>query len=92
MFLGLPQMFGAVGYWPYLYVVEVGVTLVQIIGLTFFAPDSPTFLIVQGREAEAMLSLRVYVSTVYSHTIYPFAVSAARTFAYRHILRTFVKR
>jgi hypothetical protein len=63
MFLGLPQMLGAVGYWPYLYVVEVIVTLVQIIGLTFFAPDSPTFLIVQGREAEAIHSLRMYAQT-----------------------------
>jgi hypothetical protein len=55
--LGLPQMLGARTLWPYIYVVEIVLCLVQICGL-HFSLDSPTFLVAQDRieKAESVIA------------------------------------
>jgi len=56
MVLGLPQLFGSRQLWPYVYVFEMCVCCVQIVGL-HFTDDSPAYLISRGRKEEAAVAI-----------------------------------
>jgi hypothetical protein len=50
--LSLPQLLGTDDRWPYVYVFEIVVCIIQVVGL-HFADEAPRYLVANGDMDEA---------------------------------------